>query len=275
MIRGALVGLIHHRSLNVQSGTHDDGNAVTLMHTDVDSIDGVGQMFHETWAQLLEVIVGIALLTREIGWFSPVPLFIIICKNSDTFATKDKADMPIVCFQLSRYVAKHLQSKQKAWSVATQKRLAMITYMLGSAKSMKMLGLTEAVRSNIRDLRDHEIEMSKRLRWMIVAYNASGKFFSGVNFHRFSRHIANALGIFSPVVTLVLFAIFSNRMGGHGLDADTVFTSVALLAMVTHPANMIMTIIPRAVASLANSSVFNITLLNLLGKTKGLISKRN
>lgn len=39
---------------------------------------------------------------------------------------------------------------------------------------------------------------------------------------------------------------------GRGLDTETVFTTTALLAMVTHPANMVMTIIPRAVASMAN-----------------------
>lgn len=76
---------------------------------------------------------------------------------------------------MSKYVATHLQSRQKAWSVATQKRLAMITSMLSSAKSMKMLGLTEAMKSKITALRDEEIKTSKRLRWMMVAYNASGE----------------------------------------------------------------------------------------------------
>lgn len=63
---------------------------------------------------------------------------------------------------------------------------------------------------------------------------------------------ANANGIFSPVITLTLFAIISKYRGDGKFDADTAFTAIALLAMVTHPANMIMTIIPRAVASLAN-----------------------
>lgn len=39
---------------------------------------------------------------------------------------------------------------------------------------------------------------------------------------------------------------------GRGLETETVFTTTALLAMVTHPANMVMTIIPKAVASMAN-----------------------
>ena len=36
------------------------------------------------------------------------------------------------------------------------------------------------------------------------------------------------------------------------LNTETAFTSIALLAMVTHPANMVMTMVPRAIASLAN-----------------------
>ncbi|KAH7400242.1 P-loop containing nucleoside triphosphate hydrolase protein [Cadophora sp. MPI-SDFR-AT-0126] len=228
MIRGSLVGLIYHRSLEVESGKHDDGKAVTLLNSDVESLDSVGEMFHETWAQLLEVVVGTALLTRQIGWLSFVPLVIIF-----------------FCSRMSKYVAKHLRSRQKAWNVATQKRLVMITAMLSSAKSMKMLGLSEEMKSKIAALRTDEIQTSKKLRWMMVAYNAS----------------ANALGIFAPVVTLVLSAIVVMYKYGKGLETETVFTTTALLTMVTHPANMVMTIIPRAVASLANFERINKYLL--------------
>lgn len=77
---------------------------------------------------------------------------------------------------MSRYVARNLKHKQKNWSLATQKRIAMTATILGSTKSMKMLGMAETVTSNIEGLRDNEIEMSKRLRWMNVVYNASGQF---------------------------------------------------------------------------------------------------
>lgn len=62
--------------------------------------------------------------------------------------------------------------------------------------------------------------------------------------------IANALGIFSPAVTLVIFAAIS-RISGRNLDTETAFTTMAILSMVTHPANMVMTIVPRAVGSFA------------------------
>ncbi|KAK0099337.1 hypothetical protein ONS96_008565 [Cadophora gregata f. sp. sojae] len=80
IIRGSRVALIYHRALEGESGKHEDGNVVTLLNSDVESIDTVGEMFHETWAQLLEVVVGTALLTRQIGWLSPVPLVLVFCK---------------------------------------------------------------------------------------------------------------------------------------------------------------------------------------------------
>ncbi|KAF4636442.1 hypothetical protein G7Y89_g1648 [Cudoniella acicularis] len=219
MLRGALVGLIHHRSLNVKSGGYEDGNSVTLMSSDVDNLSTVGEMFHETWAQVFEVMLGLGLLANQIGWVWPIPLVFIF-----------------FCSRVSRYVAKNLKTKQKNWSHATQNRISMITSMLGSAKSMKMLGLSEATKSKISGLREEEIKMSVSFRWMMVAYNAS----------------ANAFGLFCPVITLTIFAIFSKYNGYADLTADTVFTSLAIFGLVTHPANMVMTIIPRAIASLAN-----------------------
>lgn len=61
---------------------------------------------------------------------------------------------------------------------------------------------------------------------------------------------ANALGLFSPVITFVLYALLAT-LNGSTLDTETAFTTTALLGLVTHPANMIMTIVPQAVGSLA------------------------
>jgi hypothetical protein len=75
---------------------------------------------------------------------------------------------------MSRYLAKNLQSKQKAWNVATQNRIAMTTSMLASMKSLKMLGVTAYTESLIQNLRLRELDMASKVRWMMVAYNASG-----------------------------------------------------------------------------------------------------
>jgi hypothetical protein len=75
---------------------------------------------------------------------------------------------------MSQYLAKNLQNKQRNWNVATQKRLAMTTSMLASMKSLKMLGVTTYTESLVHTLRLQELAMAKKVRWMMVAYNASG-----------------------------------------------------------------------------------------------------
>jgi ATP-binding cassette subfamily C (CFTR/MRP) protein 1 len=47
-----------------------------------------------------------------------------------------------------------------------------------------------------------------------------------------------------------MFAIISG-IRGRNLDTETAFTTMAILSMVTHPANMVMTIVPRGVAAFA------------------------
>ncbi|EWY89932.1 hypothetical protein FOYG_07576 [Fusarium oxysporum NRRL 32931] len=217
MMKGALVGLINNAALRQSSSSYNDGIALTLISTDTESVMSFASMFHETWAHILEVIIGMAMLARQIRWAAPVPLVIIF-----------------LCSRMSRYLARNLQSKQKAWNEATQSRISLTASALSSMKVMKMLGLSRETEVLLQKLRAQELEMAKKVRWMMVAYNAS----------------ANALGIFSPILTFVIFVMYAN-LRGSTLDAETAFTTTALLGLVTHPANMVMTIVPRAIGSLA------------------------
>ncbi|KAM3089361.1 hypothetical protein ACMFMG_000964 [Clarireedia jacksonii] len=72
-----LVGIIHAKAMESPSIEYDDGEATTLMSTDADSLDGIAGMVHETWAQVIEVLIGIRLLAIEVGWIWPLPLFLI------------------------------------------------------------------------------------------------------------------------------------------------------------------------------------------------------
>ncbi|KAI0401067.1 putative ABC transporter [Xylaria palmicola] len=217
MTKSALLGLIHDKTMKSPSMACDNGKVITLISTDVENLDGFAEMMHETWAQLVEVLIGIALLAREVGWIWPLPLFLIF-----------------LCSRMSRYVAKHLQPRQQAWNDATQNRIAATSSVLGAIKNIKMLGLQGSVTRRILDLRRQELWTASRLRWIIVYNNAS----------------ANALGIFSPAITMVFLAMISKAQG-RDLHKGTAFTTTAILAMVTHPANMVMTIVPRIVAALA------------------------
>lgn len=80
MTRSALVGLIHDKTMKSPSVAYNNGEATTLMSTDADSLDGIAEMIHETWAQIIEVLIGIGLLASQVGWIWPLPLFMIYCK---------------------------------------------------------------------------------------------------------------------------------------------------------------------------------------------------
>ncbi|KAJ9151860.1 Canalicular multispecific organic anion transporter 2 [Pleurostoma richardsiae] len=220
MIRGALVSLLHGSSLSSRDGESNEGKVITLISNDVTSMEKSAEMFHETWAQLLEVIVGITLLAREVGWLWPLPLLIIF-----------------FCAQVSRYVANNLKGRQGRWNTATQNRMSMTTSVISSIRDIKMLGIQQALENHIQELRHTEMDAARSVRWLMVGYNAS----------------ANALGMFAPVLTIVLYAILAS-LAGSSLDTETAFTTVAILGLVTHPANMIMTIVPRAVVSFLSSS---------------------
>ncbi|KAK3951770.1 P-loop containing nucleoside triphosphate hydrolase protein [Pseudoneurospora amorphoporcata] len=107
--------------------------------------------------------------------------------------------------------------------------------MLGSVKTIKMLGLQGVVEKHILGLREEELNKEKRVRWIMSMHNAS----------------ANALGMFAPVITIILFAIIT-MANDTTLDTKTAFPTIAVLALVTHPANMVMTIILQAIAAYAS-----------------------
>lgn len=75
---------------------------------------------------------------------------------------------------MSRFVAKNLQPRQKAWNSATQSRIAAISSMLGTMKVVKMLGYQSCLMSRIQKLREEELWAASRLRWLMVYYNMSG-----------------------------------------------------------------------------------------------------
>lgn len=158
MVRGSLTGLIHDRSLARRRNNYDDAVAVGLVSTDVAALENVAGMFHESWGNLAEVVVGTYLLSQQVGRLWALPLAFIFLAS-----------------RTSKYVARNLKARQTGWNVATQKRLAVTSAMLGNIKDIKMLGMQDATEAHILALRDREMEAAGKVRWMMVIYNASGE----------------------------------------------------------------------------------------------------
>lgn len=57
--------------------------------------------------------------------------------------------------------------------------------------------------------------------------------------------VVNGISILTPVITLVAYAVDAHLRGKESLDANTAFTSIAIITLVTIPANFILALLPQ------------------------------
>lgn len=62
------------------------------------------------------------------------------------------------------------------WNKATQQRVAATSSVLGSIKSIRMMGFTKYVNKDVQELRDAEIQKSKTFRHFTVFLNVLGQY---------------------------------------------------------------------------------------------------
>lgn len=77
MLRGGLVGLIFNKSLILRDGVYDESATITLMSTDIDRIVNSMHNMHEVWARLIEVAIGVWLLSIQLGAVSVIPIIVV------------------------------------------------------------------------------------------------------------------------------------------------------------------------------------------------------
>lgn len=82
MFRGGMVSLIYDRVLTLREGAFDDSAAVSLMSNDVDQIAFCLEELNEVWSRLIEIAIGVPLLTLQLGWVSVIPLVVVACTFS-------------------------------------------------------------------------------------------------------------------------------------------------------------------------------------------------
>lgn len=217
MLRGGLVGLVFNKTLVLRDGVYDESAAITHMSTDVDRIASSMQSMHETWARLIEVSIGIWLLSIQIGAVSVIPIIlVIICAVINTRATKYSSD------------------QQKIWAGTLQTRIASTASLLSSMKSVKMMGLAGLMSKYIQDQRVKEIKSAKGYRWVVILTNTIG----------------STPTIFAPVLTFVAFEIKARVQGSSSLSTNQALTSLATVTLLTGPASTLLTAIPETGAAI-------------------------
>ncbi|EQB44717.1 hypothetical protein CGLO_16496 [Colletotrichum gloeosporioides Cg-14] len=149
-IRGLLVGAVY-KKLNTVASTQPENAAVTLMSTDVERVTQGLRVFHEAWANSVEVVIAVWLLQRELNMGSIAPVAIAIA-----------------CFLITLCVNKFTMPRQSRWMDALQARINRTVSVLSQIKSIRMLGLGKQSDQALNALRVRELQLANGFRMMMV-----------------------------------------------------------------------------------------------------------
>lgn len=200
--RGAVVSMIYAQTVDLNLTSVDESAALTLMSTDVERI-GLGlEDIHGIWAAMIEIAVGVFLLQRQIGLASLGPA--ILCGISGLTVL---------------WIAIQFATKaQLVWVRSIQTRIDATSKMLGGMKAVKMLGLTDRMRSLVQQLRVDEIKSSMWYRKIIIIRLTLGK----------------GSEVLAPGVAFAAFAAICNATG-RPLEVANAYSSLSLVSLVAVP----------------------------------------
>ncbi|KAH7310266.1 ABC transporter [Rhexocercosporidium sp. MPI-PUGE-AT-0058] len=217
MVRGGLIGMIYRKIITLKAANVNDSAAMTLMGTDVEQIaENLHLIITDLWANLLQIGIAIWLLERQLGAVCIAPVILAIVST-------------LITSKFSSYVS----GRQKVWLEAIQHRVNFTSEVLGSMKSVKMLGLMEKLGSIVQAMRVGELELSKKFRRLSSSLVL----------------IYNFPHIFTQFFTLSAYAIVAKIQGSTSLTVASAITSLSILSILDHPLSMFLLALPKVYVS--------------------------
>jgi ATP-binding cassette, subfamily C (CFTR/MRP), member 1 len=218
-IRGSLVSIIYSKTVDLSITALDESVAVTLMSSDTQTICNGYEMIHDFWAVPLQLGITIYLLFRQLGIACLAPALISFFSAIGILA-----------------IANITGQAQKNWMKSIQTRVDVTATMLGSMKSVKMLGFTGWLSEIVQQLRVDELVVAAVFRKLLTI----------------RVFLANLMATVAPFVTFAFYTIILTTKG-RVLDAETAYTVLTLLSLIGSPINDLIRAIPMMNA--ANASL--------------------
>lgn len=216
--RGNLVSIIYSKTVDLSITALDESVAVTLMSSDVQSVcDGL-QLLQVLWAVPLELGIAVWLLSRQLGIAFVAPLTLAFI-----------ATVGIIS------LAKHMEYAQKIWMQKIQTRVDVTSTMLGSMKSVKMLGFTDWIAGIVQNLRVTELKEARLFRQLLVV-----RVFFG-----------NSIIMFGSFATLAIYVALPQSKD-RPLNAESAYTALSLVSLIANPVNDFIRGIPAMNTALAS-----------------------
>ncbi|KAF2444598.1 putative multidrug resistance-associated protein [Karstenula rhodostoma CBS 690.94] len=213
-LRGGLIALIYQQTVDARAVDLGSINGLTLMGTDVERIVLNFLTIHEVWASLMDIIIAVFLLQRQmlLACLVPAGVTFVFVLGTFKFSTWAKA-------------------AQRVWIENVEKRLGVTTVVLEAMRTVKMLGLSEKLSDIISNLRTVEIDSSSRYRKILIGII-------------FSSALPTNL---APMLTFVVFYALSVASGNSSILAGQAFASLSLISLVTSAALTLIRVIPALI----------------------------
>lgn len=132
----------------------------------------------------------------------------------------------IICTLLTLWAGKLVTPSQRAWMQAIQTRVSVTSDAISQMKLLKMSGMVKPVQKYIQELRDKDLRLGGRWRLLLA----------------FTSCISQIPMELSPVITFA----FTSR----SLDTNTIFVSLAYIALLASPLTVVLQKIPQLVSAL-------------------------
>lgn len=236
MIRGQLTSIIYTKTLTLPITNADESAAMSLVGTDVQRIaETFWMLLIEVVPSVLQLAVAIYLLYDQLGAVCVAPVLITI-----------------ICTGISVLTAKVITSRQRAWLEAVQKRINYTSEILGSMRSVKILGLTSQQAKAIQQFRKTEIATSKKYR-KVQSLNISLSLYISCPFLTSlatNHRTVNLPEMFNSFIIFAAYAITAQLQGESGLSVSQAITSLAALNLVSAPLGTLLGAIPQGWAAL-------------------------
>ncbi|KAG8697410.1 hypothetical protein FRC09_007892 [Ceratobasidium sp. 395] len=208
--RGGLVGIIYNKSLRLaahESRTIGSGTASTYMSVDIERISEGIEFFHEIWASLLSIALGLVLLYSQAKWAAFMPLGVIVL----TLAAASLAGSA-------------MGKSQARWLAATDKRIKLISSVISNLMPIKMSAYEKRLEEKVAKYREEEMK-------------GAASFFT---FLTISVAISNTGGSFSALAVLGTYAGLVARNPTIGsFNAVSIFTILTTVQILSVPLNFL------------------------------------
>ncbi|KAK4946454.1 hypothetical protein LTR10_014653 [Elasticomyces elasticus] len=216
-VRGGLVSLLYHKTIDLSLAAPDRSTSLTLMSSDIQRIVDPIQYVHDAWGCLVDVGLGMYLLYRNLG-----------------SACSGAALVYVLLALGTLWVTKVIASFQKRWLAAIEVRVSFTSALLHSIRNVKLLGLSEVIKVRTQGLREMEIEQCKRFRLI----------------NNVQILLQNGSNVFAPFAVFLWYYIQA-KGSGQSLNLATAFSALTILRLVHAPLDTLFRVMPTLASSLS------------------------